>query len=304
MMNQREREIYKVTLVGTVLNAVLIAMKFIAGLVGRSSAMVADAVHSLSDFITDIIVVVFVKVSSKPSDAGHDYGHGKFETFATMIIGLILLVAGAGLFINGGRLVIESLYGTPLPAPSMLALVIAVVSILSKEGLYRYTVAKGAKLNSNVVIANGWHHRSDALSSLGTLAGVAGAMFLGEKWRILDPIAAIVVSFFIVKAGYDVIKPSINELLEGSLSEQNEKDIRDIIMSVPGVAEVHNLRTRRIGNEIAIDFHAGMDGGISLTDAHLIASEAERLLKMKYGQNTFISVHMEPFKMPSADCKC
>ena len=213
-------------------------------------------------------------------------------------------MAGAGLFINGGRLVIESLYGTPLPAPSMLALVIAVVSILSKEGLYRYTVAKGAKLNSNAVVANGWHHRSDALSSLGTLAGVAGAMFLGEKWRILDPIAAIVVSFFIVKAGYDVIKPSINELLEGSLSEQNEKDIRDIVMSVPGVSEVHNLRTRRIGNDIAIDFHAGMDGGISLTDAHSIASEAERLLKMKYGQNTFISVHMEPLKMPSADCKC
>lgn len=293
-MNQREKEIYKVTLIGTAVNAVLIVLKFIAGIVGRSSAMVADAVHSLSDFITDVIVLIFVKIAGKPRDKGHDYGHGKFETMATLIIGLILVGAGIGLMINGIEQVLHSLKGNSLPRPTMLALIIAVVSIGAKEWLYRFTARKGREVNSQAVIANAWHHRSDAVSSGGTLVGIAGAMFLGDRWRILDPIAAIVVSFFIIKSGYDIMRPCISELLEASLPEEQEKEIRRLVKSVPGIIALHNLRTRRIGNGIAVDLHAKMDGYQSLSDAHAKATLAEKAIKSKFGNNSIINIHMEP----------
>lgn len=295
-MEAREKQIYKVTLVGTAVNAVLIVLKFIAGIVGRSSAMVADAVHSLSDFVTDVIVLVFVKISCKPDDRGHDYGHGKFETFATMVIGVILAFAGIALFINGVRLSLDCLRGRELPQPTMLALVIAVISIVSKELLYRYTVVRGKALQSNAVVANAWHHRSDAISSLGTLIGVAGAMFLGEQWRILDPLAAVAVSFFIVKSGYDIMKPSIDELLEASLPEKEEDEICEIVLSAHGIDAMHRLRTRRIGNAVAIDFHAKLKGDMTLAQAHAIVSEAEKRLKERFGKSAIITIHMEPIE--------
>ena len=293
-MNGREKEIYKVTLLGTAVNAVLIVLKFVAGFIGRSSAMVADAVHSLSDFVTDVIVLVFVKIAGKPRDEGHDYGHGKFETFATMIIGIILSLAGIALMVNGINLVIKSLHGHALPRPTMLALVIAVVSILSKEWLFRVTMRKGRQLNSSAVRANAWHHRSDAISSIGTLVGVAGAMFLGDRWRILDPVAAIVVSIFIIKSGYDIMKPSVDELLESSLPEADEEAIRSIVLGIPGIERVHNLRTRRIGNAIAVDLHAKMDGNITLNEAHALATAAEGAIKDTYGPDSIVTIHMEP----------
>lgn len=299
-MNAREKEIYKVTLTGTAVNAVLIVLKFIAGFVGRSSAMVADAVHSLSDFVTDVIVIVFVKIAGKPRDKGHEYGHGKFETFATMIIGFILCLAGLGLMINGIELVVHSLYGHTLPKPGMLALVIAIISIISKEWLYRYTTNVGKKVNSQAVIANAWHHRSDAISSVGTLIGISGAIFLGDKWRILDPIAAIVVSLFIIKSGYDIMKPAVADLLEASLPESMENEILKLVKTVPGITYVHNLRTRRIGNDIAVDLHVKMDGHLTLTTAHELATEAENAIKSRFGNNSIINIHMEPLRLPHA----
>ena len=297
-MNAREKEIYKVTLTGTAVNAVLIVLKFIAGFVGRSSAMVADAVHSLSDFVTDVIVIVFVKIAGKPRDKGHEYGHGKFETFATMIIGFILCLAGLGLMINGIELVVHSLHGLTLPKPGMLALVIAIISIISKEWLYRYTTNVGKKVNSQAVIANAWHHRSDAISSVGTLIGISGAIFLGDKWRILDPIAAIVVSLFIIKSGYDTMKPAVADLLEASLPESMENEILKLVKTVPGITYVHNLRTRRIGNDIAVDLHVKMDGHLTLTTAHELATEAENAIKSRFGNNSIINIHMEPLRLP------
>lgn len=293
-MKTREKNIYAVTLKGSAINAVLIVLKFIAGFIGRSSAMVADAVHSLSDFISDIIVLVFIKIAGKSKDKGHDYGHGKFETLATMIIGILLVFAGIGLMINGIEAVMRSINGESLPRPTILALVIAVISILSKEWLYRYTIRVGKKLNSQAVIANAWHHRSDAVSSLGTFIGIAGAIFLGDKWRILDPIAAIIVSVLIIKSGYDIAKPCINELLEASLPEVQEKEITNLVMSVPGIVYIHNLRTRRIGNEIAVDLHAKMDGKLTLLDAHEKATAAENAIKSVFGDNSIINIHMEP----------
>lgn len=293
-MEAREKEIYAVTLKGTVVNAALIVLKFIAGFLGRSSAMIADAVHSLSDFISDVVVLVFVKIAGKPIDESHDYGHGKFETLATMIIGILLVCAGIGLMVNGIETVIRSIHGAELSRPNMLALLVAVVSILSKEWLYRYTVRSGKRLDSQAVMANAWHHRSDAVSSLGTLIGIAGAMFLGDKWRILDPIAAIVVSVLIIKSGYDIIKPCISELLEASLPEDKEKEIIRLVTGVPGIEYVHNLRTRRIGNRIAVDLHAKMDGGITLSEAHEKATAAENAIRQTFGENSIINIHMEP----------
>lgn len=292
--SDREKKIYKVTVIGAVVNIALIILKFIAGVVGRSAAMTADAVHSLSDLITDAIVIVFVRIAGKPDDRNHNYGHGKFETMATLIVGLILMSVGIGLAYSGIESSIASLRGKTLERPGALALAVAIISIVLKEWVYRYTAARGRTLNSPAVIANAWHHRSDAISSLGTLFGIAGAMFLGERWRILDPIAAIAVSVFIIKTGYDIIRPCIDELLEKSLPSETEKEITELIESVPGVVRIHSLRTRRIGNNIAIEVHTEMDGDQSLRLAHNTASEVERRIKERYGADTHIGVHMEP----------
>lgn len=296
IMNNRERRIYQVTIIGTIVNALLVALKFIAGFMGRSSALVADAVHSLTDFITDIIVIIFVRISGKPRDQRHGYGHGKFETLATMIIGVILAATGIGLAINSITLIISGIRGAHLPEPNAWALAVAIASIIAKEFLYRYTVAKGKQLKSDAVIANAWHHRSDAISSLGTLAGIAGAMTLGEKWRILDPIAALVVSIFIIKAGYDIIKPALNELLESSLPQTQTDELQHIIAAVNGVKGFHNLRTRKIGSDIAVDVHVRMDGNLRLVEAHDIASIIEKEIRNKFGQNSIVNIHMEPAK--------
>lgn len=296
MTDKREKSIYRVTLAGTAVNAVLIVLKFVAGTVGRSSALVADAVHSLSDFITDIIVLVFIRISGKPHDEGHEYGHGKYETMATLVIGIILCLAGMALCVNGIRLVANGIAGAEVPRPHTLALVIAMLSIVSKEILYRYTIREGRRWNSGAVIANAWHHRSDAISSIGTLVGVAGAMFLGERWRILDPLATIVVSVFIIKAAITIIKPNVQELLESALPGEMQKEIKATVMSVDGIKAMHRLRTRRIGNAVAIDFHAKMDGALSLYEAHAFATEAEHRLRNRFGRQTIISIHMEPAK--------
>jgi len=293
-MTPREKEIYKATLIGTAVNAMLIVLKFVAGIVWRSSAMIADAAHSLSDFITDAIVLIFVKIAGKPRDKSHGYGHGKYETLATMMIGLILVGVGIVLMVNGIGLVIRSLSGENLPRPGMMALVIAVASIVSKEWLYRYTVKVGKKTESPALAANAWHHRSDAISSVGTLIGIAGAMFFGERWRILDPLAAVVVSLFIIKSGYDIMSPSVKELLEASLPESQEKEILSLVTSIEGIEYVHNLRTRRIGNSIAVDLHAKMDGELKLSEAHALATKAEQAVKARFGDRAIINVHMEP----------
>lgn len=294
--NAREKSIFRITWIGSIVNFLLLIFKFVAGFLGHSSALVADAVHSLSDFVTDIIVIVFVKISGKPEDEDHKYGHGKYETLATALIGLALFAVGVGLLAGGVTKVVEVIKGAILPAPSIVALIAAAVSIVSKEILYRYTVRVGKNLNSQAVIANAWHHRSDAFSSVGTLVGIGGAIFLGEKWRVLDPIAAIVVSAFILKVAIDLIKPCVDELLERSLPFETERQILDIITSFPEISSPHHLRTRRIGNNYAIEVHIRMDGQTTLEDAHTVATNIERRLKAEFGPETHIGIHMEPLK--------
>ena len=294
--SSREKGIYKVTIVGSIVNFLLLVFKFFAGIAGHSAAMLADAVHSLSDFITDIVVIVFVRIAGKPEDKGHDYGHGKYETLATAIIGLLLLCVGFGIFWNGASSIYTFLWGGQLESPGVVALVAALVSIVSKEILYQYTVIQGKKLNSQAVIANAWHHRSDAFSSIGTAAGIGGAILLGDHWRVLDPVAAVIVSFFIMKVAVQLLIPCVDELLEKSLPAEVEDEILKTILSFPGISSPHHLRTRRIGSYCAIEVHVRMDGSISLEEAHETATAVENKLKRQFGKGTLVSIHVEPVK--------
>lgn len=309
-MEDREREqgIYRVTLAGSAVNVILLIFKFVAGILGGSAAMIADAVHSLSDFITDLVVVVFVRLSSKPEDHDHAYGHGKYETLATSLIGLALLVVGVMIMYNGVCNIISAATGHHLRQPGMIALVAALLSIALKEWAYQFTARAGRRLGSQAVIANAWHHRSDALSSIGTAVGIGGAILLGDYWTVLDPIAAVVVSVFIIRTAWVLIKQSAGELLEQSLPEEMEREIERIVAQEPLTSEVHHLRTRRIGSQIAIEMHLRMPGDISLYESHLHASNIERQLRQHFGQSTHIGLHVEPLKIngkyvdPKANC--
>ena len=292
----RENELTKVTLLGSIGNLVLLTFKFVAGVVAGSSAMVADAVHSLSDFLTDLIVLVFVRIGAKPQDDSHDYGHGKFETLATLFVALALVGAAIGIIVNGSLKIARWLQGETLEAPGMLALWAAFLSILVKEILFRYTIAKGKALESPAVIANAWHHRSDALSSIGAAIGIGGAILLGQRWAVLDPLASIVVGGMLVKVAWDLLKVSTGELTDSSLSAETEREIEDIFRSFPQVSEPHNLRTRRIGNRIAIESHVRLDGGMTLDEAHDIVSAIEDRIRERFGHGTIVTIHMEPVK--------
>ena len=292
----REKEIYKVTLAGSAVNVVLTVFKFVAGIFGHSAAMMADAVHSLSDFLTDLIVLVFVRISSKPADVRHDYGHGKFEALATALIGVALLVVAGGIIFQSSGALVSWFRGADLPAPGKLALWAALVSILLKELTFQYTVRKGRKLHSSVVEANAWHHRSDALSSIGALVGIGGAILLGDRWTVLDPLASLVVGVFIIYAAWKLLKNCIDDLTEASLPEEVEKEILSIVTSFPDVEDPHNLRTRRIGDHYAIEIHIRMDGNIPLVQAHSRSFFIEKALKERFGPETHVAVHVEPTK--------
>ena len=295
-LTEREKAIYQVTWAGSFVNFLLVIFKFIAGILGHSAAMIADAVHSLSDFATDIVVLIFTRISNKPQDKNHDYGHGKYETLATAIIGIVLFAVGASICWNGLQAIQTVWQGVRLPAPGMLAFAGAIISIVSKELIYRYTIHVGRKINSSAVIANAWHHRSDAFSSIGTAIGIGGAIVLGESWSVLDPMAAVVVSFFIMKVAVQLLKPCVDELTEKSLPDEIEKEICLIAENTPGVSAIHNLRTRRIGNHYAIEMHVRMDGHLTLYEAHAKASVIENKLKEKYGNETHVGIHVEPVK--------
>jgi len=293
-MDERTHKANKITFAGLFVNITLTSFKFVAGIIGKSSAMIADAFHSLSDIVTDIVVLFGMKLASKPRDKSHDYGHGKVETLAATIIGVLLMLVGLKIFWAGSVKIMHSLRGDIIPRPGWIALYAAVISILTKESLYRLTRKVGKAIKSQAVVANAWHHRSDAFSSIGTMLGIGGAILLGEKWRVLDPLAAIIVSFFVVKVGIAISTESTNELIDASLDEETEKKILETIQSVPGVKFPHDMKTRKIGNKFAIEIHIEVDKGLNVTEAHKISARVEEKIKVLYGADTFISVHIEP----------
>lgn len=293
----RTKQIYRVTLLGMFVNMALLAFKLVAGIVGRSGAMVADAVHSASDFATDIVVLAFMKLSSKPKDACHKYGHGKYETVASIIIALALGAVGVGICIDGAEKIAAVVRGEQIARPEFIALIAAVVSIATKEWLYRYTVKVGDKTESSAVVANAWHHRSDALSSVGTLIGIGCAYLLGGVWTIADPIAAIVVAAMILKVAIDLLRKGFDELVDGSLPADVEEEIVRIITEDAAISHPHNLRTRRIGSTIAIEVHIRVDGDMSVRESHSLTESIERRLRERFGAGTIVSIHVEPIKI-------
>jgi cation diffusion facilitator family transporter len=293
-MDNRTKDIQKITLWGAFCNIALTIVKFVAGILGGSTAMLADAVHSASDLVTDIIVIVFTRISGKGKDKGHDYGHGKFETLATVVVSLMLLVVGAEMIKSSYQQIRSAVEGNPLPAPEMIALWAAVISIISKEILYQWTVKVGKRLSSPVVIANAWHHRTDALSSVGSLVGIAGAIALGGEWTILDPLVGAVISIVIIVMAVKMSIPALAELTEASLPEKTEQKMLEIIRSVEGVRGVHELKTRLCGHYCIADFHIVVDPETTILESHETTVIIERKLREEFGEETQINIHVEP----------
>lgn len=290
------RAIRRVVKIGCAVNALLMALKLTAGYLGHSDALVADGFHSLNDVAADLIMLVFIGISYRAADARFAYGYGKFETFSSFLMSTLLIVISVMIGAEAVESIVGYARGETLPQPDIWTFVVVLFCMACKEGLFRFYSHAGRKADSKALVANAWHHRSDAMSSGGTLVGIAGAMFLGDRWRILDPLAAIVVSLFIIKSGYDIMRPCIGELLEASLPEEEEREIEALVRAVPGIEDVHNLRTRRIGNGIAVDLHARADGRLSLAEAHDKATEAENAVRRRFGPNSIINIHMEPTK--------
>ena len=295
--DRRIDDICRITWLGAFVNLLLVAVKFAAGIAGLSAAMVADAIHSLSDLATDAIVIIFVKLSNKPADSDHDYGHGKYETFATLIIGTLLAIVGIGMMWGGGEKILDILSGTMIPTPGWTAFAAGIASIVAKETIFQYTMHAARRTHSNTLAANAWHHRSDALSSVGTCAGIGGAIILGNDWVILDPLAAVVVSVIVTVSALKIMRTAVNELLEKSLPENIERDILDIVAEDPLLQNVHHLRTRAIGSIYTIDMHVRMPGDMTLSDAHRHTILLEQRLRQAYGKGTIINIHIEPLKV-------
>ena len=294
MDKDRQHVISTVTLWGAVSNLSLSVIKLLAGLFGRSSAMVADAVHSFSDLVSDVVVLVMVRVAGKGRDKGHDYGHGKFETLATVVVSLLLLAVGGKLMAEAVEKICFVARGGQLEAPGRIALWAALLSIAVKEVLYQWTARVGKKVSSQAMVANAWHHRSDALSSVGSALGIAGAIILGGKWTILDPAVGAVISIVIIVVAVKMAIPAVSELTEASLPEDVENRIMDIIRAVPGVDDAHDLKTRRSGPGIIIDVHMVVDPEMSVAKAHDITEVVENALRAEYGEDTQLSIHVEP----------
>ncbi len=285
----------RVTWIGIAWNVVLITVKFAAGILGRSSALIADAFHSVSDFGTDIAVLLSVRLANRPVDETHHYGHGKIETLASIVISLFLFFVALGIMIDSGFQIYRFVQGKPLERPQLIALFAAIISIIIKEALYRYTIKHGKRIKSQALISNAWHHRSDALTSVAVSLGIAGAYLLGNHFVLLDPIAALLVSFFILNFVRTSFKESVNELLEASLDQEENERILNVVSQTPGVYYPHQLRTRRIGNTIAIEITIKVDPTLSIVQAHDIATQVENHLRQEFGKDIFVSTHIEPY---------
>lgn len=276
----------KITVVGAVVNILLAALKLFAGTLGKSAAMVADAFHSLSDLLTDIIVAFTHEIGRIPKDADHPYGHGRAETIGATVIGLVIITVALGIIYDVWKIMASGLE----QVPTWLALTGALVSIIAKEILYRYTKTIGEKIHSPAIIANAWHHRSDAISSVAALIGIAAAM-LG--FPIMDPLAGAVVALLIGKAGYKIFVQGMNDLMDTSLSEEIVREIENEISGTPGVLQCHDLRTRRIGGKVLMDAHILVEKESSVSEGHNIAETVRRNLINTYGYIQDILIHVD-----------
>jgi len=283
------REGRKVTLLGAVANSLLIACKFTAGILGNSQAMVVDAVHSISDLFTDAVVLVGLQMGRKDPDDTHHFGHARIATMASAVVGVSLMIVAAYLGYGAGR----NIYYHTEYHPTWLALAGACLSIAVKETLYRYTLHVGLRIKSQAVVANAWHHRSDAFSSVAVLIGVAGAQ-LRPQWHILDAYAALVVSLFIMKVGFEVLWRVMREMADTAPGQEVLERIMTCARGVTGVLEAHDLKVRSMGGLYQMQIHIKVDGGLTVAQGHHIAKQVEECLNTEIKDIGEIIVHVDP----------
>ncbi|MGN0890488.1 MAG: cation diffusion facilitator family transporter [Candidatus Spyradenecus sp.] len=302
-MDERVRRAARVTWLSVAVNVVLMAGKFVVGVLGHSAAMVADAVHSASDFVTDFAVMVGMRLAGRPQDEDHPYGHGKYETLAAVIVGVAL--CGVGLMISfhaGEALWAAAVHGRYPQRPELMALWAGLVSIAAKEVLYQLTVRVARQTENDALLANAWHHRSDAFSSIATSAGAGAAALFGGKWVLLDPIAAIAVGVILLKIAWEIVRDSLDKLMEHGMSEAENAHILELIHSIPGLFEPHHLRSRRVGTVAVIEVHFRVDPEMTVRESHEIASHAEHLLEDAFGRDAIVTIHVEPLKGDFGTC--
>ena len=282
--------IRKMSFVSVAGNAVLSGFKFFAGVTGNSGAMISDSIHSFSDVITTLIAWIGIKASKKEADAAHPYGHERIECIASLLLGIVLLGTGLGV----GKVGLENIFSgnyQALAVPSAIALVAAVVSIVSKEAMYWYTRYYANLIHSSAFLADAWHHRSDAFSSIGSLIGIAGAMM---GYPVLDSVASVVICLFIVKASYDILKDGVVKLLDTSCGESYDKKLADYISGQEGVVCVDSLRSRMFGNKVYIDLEIQVDGEKSLREAHQVAERIHDDVEKTFPDVKHIMIHLNP----------
>lgn len=282
--------IRKLSLVGIIGNVFLSAFKFVAGIMGNSSAMVSDAVHSLSDVFATFIAFLGVRFGRREADTSHPYGHERIESLAAVVLGLILLVTGVGIGWVGLEKILAGNYES-LPIPGMIALIAAIVSIAVKEGMFWYTRHWARVIRSSAFEADAWHHRSDAMSSIGALVGVGGSM-LG--YPVLDPIASVVICLFILKQGISIIYDALKKMLDTSCGEQFEKEVRQLVDAEDQVERIDMLRTRMFGDKVYIDMEIAIDGSMQLTDAHAIAERVHDDIEHAFPEVKHVMIHVNP----------
>ena len=288
--------VFRITWFGVIINLFLTSFKFVAGIVGNSSVLIADAVHSLSDLVTDFVILLGMRFWNRPADQRHPYGHAKIETMVTLFIGVVLALVGIGLIFEAVRSLIDILGGNPPPSPTWLPLVAALVSVVVKEWLYKVTVKVGMETKSSATIANAWHHRSDALSSIPAAAAVGACLLFGPAYVFLDPVGTVVVSFMIIHVAWKITLPTFATLLDSGASELQCKAIADEIRSFTDVKDLHKLRTRYVGpTGLVVDVHVLVDPNMSVTTAHALSHRIERKLLQNGGNIIDVFVHVEPY---------
>ena len=288
--NEFQKVANKVSIVTIIGNIILSVMKLLAGVIAHSNAMISDAIHSASDVFSTFIVMIGVKLSSKSADKEHPYGHERLECVAAIVLSIVLFITGLGIGSNALKAVTQGDYDH-LQVPGILALIAAIVSIVSKEAMYWYTRHYAKKIDSSALMADAWHHRSDAFSSVGSLIGIGGAM-LG--FPVLDPLASVVICIFILKVAFDIFKDALDKMLDTSCSEEYEEKLADYIRKSRGVERLDLLRTRMFGNKVYIDAEIAVDGTLSLKDAHAIAEDVHDNVEKKFPNTKHIMIHVNP----------
>ena len=287
---QFEKEAMKVSTVSIVVNVLLSLFKLLAGVIAHSGAMISDAIHSASDVFSTIIVMVGIHLAGRKSDKEHPYGHERMECVAAIVLATVLAVTGLGIGWSAIQSIAKESTGVVV-VPGVLALVAAVVSILTKEGMYWYTRFHAKKIDSSALMADAWHHRSDALSSVGALVGIAASRM---GYPLMDPLASLVICVFIEKAALDIFKDAINKMVDKACDEDTEQAIRECAEKQPGVIRVDMLKTRVFGNKIYVDLEIGADGNETLRDAHAVAEEVHNRIENEFPKVKHIMVHVNP----------